>query len=440
MKKIIEALNQQKAIDQWRILGQKSTSYQLYVIGSMVDCVRKVITNKYHVTIFCRHDSVMGHTHLTVLEHEFESLDRRLESAIFTAKRVSNPCFELPGPDYTPAVETFDPSLTADIEDVLFIRLADRIIDGVEREPYVRLSASEYFLELNDLHLVNSRGVDVDWKQSEISFDGILLSGDMGEEVEVHFEPRARRLQELDLESIIRTQSQFARDARHAVLPPSGKYPVALSGEALTQIFAPIIHHTSGDCQYRRSSRFKPGQPIYAKDDPLGDSLTMISNGFLPFGLRTAPVDHDGIPAGRHEIIRDGLFMKPWCSKQSADYLGLEPTGEIANLEIPIGNHPRSTLLSDRGPVLQVQEFSALMPDVISGNFAAEIRFGYLHDKGCVTPVRGGSISGNLLDGFNDAYFSTEARQGQYGLSLSSFGTYSGPETIRFESFQVSGN
>ncbi|MBN1878659.1 hypothetical protein JW823_00970 [bacterium] len=440
MRRIIEALHRHKAIDQWRLLNQTSTSYQLYVIGSMVDCIRKVITNRYYITLYCRHGSGMGHTHLTLLEHELDSLDVRLESAIFVAGRVSNPYYELPGPGYSPAVETFDPSLLGDIEDILFVKLADRLIDAVEREPYVRLSSSEYFLDIQDLRLLNSRGLNAEWKQSEIFFDGVLLSGGPGEEKEIHFEPRARRLQDLDLEVIIRNQAQFARDARHAVLPPSGKYPVVLSGEALTHVFSPIVHHTSGDCQYRRTSRLKPGQPIYLSDEPLGDPLTMISNGFMPFGLRTSPVDHDGIPAGRHEIIREGIFMKPWCMKQSADYLGVEPTGEIANLEIPVGNHAGMTLYDDDQSVLQVHEFSALMPDVVSGGFAAEIKVGYLHRKGEVTPVRGGAVSGNLLEGFNHAYFSTEGRKGQYGLSLTSFGTYSGPESIRFDTFQVSGS
>ncbi len=132
--------------------------------------------------------------------------------------------------------------------------------------------------------------------------------------------------------------------------------------------------------------------------------------------------------------------MKPWCMKQSADYLGVEPTGEIANLELPIGSHSRSHFLKDQKPVLQVYEFSALMPDVVSGSFSAEIKMGYLHDKGVTTPVRGGAVSGNLIDGFSYAYYSTEGRQGQYGLSLTSFGTYNGPESIRFDSFQISGD
>lgn len=439
MKRIINALKGNKDIDQWRIIHKQSTGYQLYVIGSMVDNIRKVVTDKYFVTIYCKTADGMGYTHFTVFQHDMPDMIQRLEPAVFTARRARNQYFDLPGPGYFPAVESCDPTLLGDIQDVLFVKLADTLIDAVEHEPYVRLSSSEYFLDVEDNHLVNSNGVDLSWKQTEIFFDGVLLSGGPGEEVEIHFEPRARRLQDLPIRDIIHTQAEFARDAREATLPPSGNIPVVLSGEALTHIFSPLVHHTSGNCQFNRTSSFKPGQPVYAHDDPKGDQLTMISNGFIPFGLRTAPADGDGVPTGRFELIRDGIYRKPWTTQQYSCYLDVDPTGEIANLELPIGSHSRESLLKSDEPVLQVHEFSALMPDVVSGSFAAEIKVGYLYQNGKRIPIRSGSVSGNLVDCFEHAYYSTESRRGQYGLSLTSFGTYSGPESIRFETFQVTG-
>ena len=72
-------------------------------------------------------------------------------------------------------------------------------------------------------------------------------------------------------------------------------------------------------------------------DKKVKEPLTLICNGYIPFGLRTYPVDPDGVPAHRHELIRDGIFENPWTSKQYADYLDLKPTGNITNIEIPIG-------------------------------------------------------------------------------------------------------
>ncbi len=133
------------------------------------------------------------------------------------------------------------------------------------------------------------------------------------------------------------------------------------------------------------------------------------------------------------------MFERAWTTSQYGDYLGIPPTGSIGNIEIPIGCQSRTDLLKNSGPVLEVVEFSALMPDVVSGNFAAEIKLGYEHHNGQVTPVRGGSISGNFIAGFQHAFYSTEAQTGNFALSLDNFGTYTGPDAIRFETFQVSG-
>jgi len=127
----------------------------------------------------------------------------------------------------------------------------------------------------------------------------------------------------------------------------------------------------------------------------------------------------------------------PFC--YPADYLNIAPTGVIGNLEIPVGPTSIVDLCKDKGPVLQVVEFSALMPDLVSGSFAAEIKLGYEYQNGNVRPVKGGSVSGNLITGFETAGFSTESQFTNYALSLHRFGTYIGPEAARFESFQVSG-
>lgn len=439
MERLYNALKKNTGISDWRLVHCRSTGYQMYAIRNMLDSIRKVVTDKYHLTIYCDREDRRGSTHLTLFNSDFDNLESKLEKAVLIAGRMLNPKFSLPSPVPYPFVESFDPTLLGDVEDILFVQLGERLLAAVDREPNVSLSSSEYFLELLDIHLVNSRGIDLDYKKSEIFFDGVLLAGSGEEELEIHFEPRARRLQDLPVESTIARYARFARDSLQAVLPASGTYPVVLSGNALSAVFSPLIHHTSGVNQYRRTSALTPGESICPNQKCLGEPLTMISNGFTPFGLKTAPCDVDGLPAIRFELIREGLFQRAWTTSQYGDYLGIPPTGSIGNIEIPIGRQSRLDLLKQSGPVLEVVEFSALMPDVVSGNFAAEIKLGYEYLNGKVTPVRGGSISGNFIGGFQHAFYSTESQVGNYALSMDNFGTYTGPEAIRFETFQVSG-
>jgi len=440
MERIIRQLEKRSDISDWRIISQQATSYQMYVIGNVVDNVRKVTTNKYFVTIYCDHGPFRGSTAITLFDYELEDISTRLERAVFIALRTNNRRFELPTASAFPFVETFDPTLLNDIQEILTLNLADRLIDAVEKEPYIRLSSSEYFLDLKHIHLRNSRGIDLAYQTSEIFFDGVLLAWQHGDDVEMHFEPRARRLQDLSIEHIVPLYARYARDRLKAGLPQSGRYAVVLSEDALTGIFSPLLHHTSAINLYRGTSRFKTGNSLFGRKKIRGGPLTMVSNGFVPFGLRTWPADMDGVPASRFTLVRNGIFERAWSPKQYADYLDIEPTGHIGNLEIPIGPTSLKSLQHDDGPVLHVVAFSALMPDVISGNFAAEIKLGYEIRDGSIRPVSGGAVSGNLLSCFEHAHFSTEAQQSQYALSLESFGSYQGPAAIRFETFQISGS
>lgn len=425
-------------ITDWKIQHRHVTSYQIYVIGDWLDTLRKVVTDRYVLTIYSLHGNYFGSTDLSIYAHEIPTLEKRLKKAIFVTSKINNRPFSLQAPlNRYPFVETFDPTLLGNLEELLFVNLADHLIESVNQEKKVRLSSAEFFVEATDIHYLNSRGIDLKWSETEIMFDGVLLSGDQPHEIELHFEPRARRLQDLPIPEIISRKSRFVIDSVTATLPPSGVYPVVVTDEALTGILAPLIQHTSAQFQHRNISRFVQGQPICSVQK--GDPLTLISNAFIPFGLKTRPIDSDGIPARRFEIIRNGIFETPWSSKQYADYMNIEPTGLVSNIEIPIGHLSTRNLLCSDSPVLQVVAFSAMMPDTISGNFAAEIKLAYLHRNGQAIPIRGGSVSGNLLTGFNHAFFSTESELASYSLVLDQFGSYRGPSAIRFEQFQVSG-
>ena len=56
-------------------------------------------------------------------------------------------------------------------------------------------------------------------------------------------------------------------------------------------------------------------------------------------------------------------------------------------------------------------EFSDFQTDAITGDIAGEIRLGYLHQGGKVTPVSGGSVSGNVRELLSGFRFSKETRQ-----------------------------
>ena len=156
----------------------------------------------------------------------------------------------------------------------------------------------------------------------------------------------------------------------------------------------------------------------------------MISNAVAPFGLTSYAFDGNGVAGRRVEIVKDGVFARPWATKQFADYLHTEPTGGFANMELPPGKTSLADLTSGNGRVLYVRSFSWLTPDEGRGNFGSEVRLGYLYEKGVRKPVKGGTVSGNVFKALGSARYAKE----------SVFrGDYLGPAAVRFEGLTVAG-
>ena len=127
-------------------------------------------------------------------------------------------------------------------------------------------------------------------------------------------------------------------------------------------------------------------------------------------------------------MIRNNELVAFSASQRYADYLGLPATGAFGGVEVPAGRTEASALLEE--PYIEIIQFSWFTPDLITGDFATEIRFGYLVENGVRKPFRGGQLIGNFLDALADVRWSAET-----GM----FGNYLGPQTARFNDLKISG-
>jgi len=116
------------------------------------------------------------------------------------------------------------------------------------------------------------------------------------------------------------------------------------------------------------------------------------------------------------------------ASQRYAEYLHIPATGAFGNIELPPGTTPASDLLAE--PYVEIVRFSWFNPDPITGDFASEIRFGYIVENGVRKPFRGGQLVGNYMDALADVRWSKETIFG---------GGYLGPHTARFNHLRISG-
>lgn len=445
--RLTQALAALPGLDDWRIETRREESAQLYLSGRQLVERRSVMSELARVVLYNDHAGdrtaeqraagamARGEATLTLLARDIADPDRlaaQLTDALAMARLTDNPPFALPGQPARgyPAAPTADPVLLGDLGSALD-GLREQLEAAVAAERAVRLASAELYATRGTYSIHNSRGLEGGYEGTRVDVDLVLIASDGVNEAEFHAAPCRRRLADLPTEGMIAAYASFARDSLRAVLPATHAGPVILSGEALPELFSPLVFHTSARAAFQHVSRLTPGAPV-TSNAPRGDRMTLRSDGLRPFGNATAPYDTDGLPSARVALIEAGVFVRPWADVRYAAYLGIPATGGFANLALDAGETPLATLrAAEAGPVYEIVAFSWLNPDAISGNFVAEIKLGYRHDASGSVPIKGGSVSGNVFAALGDARFAAE---------MYSDGAYHGPAAIRFEHLSIAGS
>lgn len=140
------------------------------------------------------------------------------------------------------------------------------------------------------------------------------------------------------------------------------------------------------------------------------------------------PYSSEGIPMKDLTLLKEGELKAIHGNARFAYYLGVEPTGIYSAVKLDNGTKTLEEMKKE--PYLYVVSFSDFSMDSLSGYFGGEIRLAYLSDGEKVTPVTGGSVSGNLLELQKDMAFSTERYKDK---------DYDGPFAVEFHGVAVAG-
>jgi PmbA protein len=180
--------------------------------------------------------------------------------------------------------------------------------------------------------------------------------------------------------------------------------------------------------KYNQMSNWELGKSIF-RVEVTGDPLTLYATRCLPYGVYSTRFDEEGIPAQRVLLVKDNILQNFIANQRYAEYLKIPATGAFGDIEIAPGRVPAGSLLAE--PHVEVVQFSDFNPDQFTGDFACEIRLGYLVEDGQRKPFKGGMLVGNLYDALADVRWSQET--GFYG-------SYQGPEVARFNNLTVAGH
>jgi predicted Zn-dependent protease len=448
--RVAAAVGRRSDVHDWTIRRRQRRVTQLYLAGDEVESLREVRTDDLELEVCNDHpapqasevgDRVRGTASMRLVPDDLAVLETRIEEAVLMASLVHNPPYQLANPSDYPPVPIADPALEsgeAALRAALEAGEQIRAQVAAEREAGVRLSAAELFLGRTELEVWTSRGVRATGTATDTFAELVLLAAGDGQEAEHFRQLRARRLADMDLGGNLRQVARFARDSLQPGEPPTRTGPVVVSGQALLPMVAApemfgsgpfLIFQASAAAAHARMSRLEVGAPITGERPVSGEPLTFRVNALRPYGLASHAFDDDGLPGQDVAVVKDGVLVARPATLRYAQYLGIPATGQAGNLEIPAGSTPIEELLRD-GPLCHVVAFSAPNIDAVTGDLGMEIRLGYEIGANGARPVKGGSVTGNLLAALADARFSSETMAALQ---------YRGPLAVRFGELTVAG-
>jgi len=434
--KIQKALEKNPSIKSWIIRHEMSHGFQQYELKESTESRREVNSELYTVDVLCdsrNGEGKPGSGLGTVSLLPGADIGSALEKAVITAQLVHNEPYDFAEPASIPIIELSDQDYLKDpaggIQDVL-----NTLKKTTADYPHVRLTAAECFGEEKTTHLVSSKGIDAAQSETQIYLQWVYIAGSGDSEVETFAEIYRRRIEDLDLEEGAALRAKYTSDLLEAGGPPAYEGPIYVQGPTLAVMVAGemlagnlIQTLSSGAMKYSGETPWDIGKSIF-REEVKGDDFTLWANRQLPYGIPSSAFDKEGTPAQRVALVKDNKLESFITNQRFASYLDLEPSGSFGSVEIPAGKAPQADLQS--GSYVEIAEYSWFNPNPVTGDFASEIRLGYIVEDGKRKPFKGGMLVGNLLDALADMRWSSET--GFYG-------NYLGPRAATFNHLKVAG-
>ena len=437
LTKIVDALNARKDISAWTVRHITSRGVQIYAVPKAIEAQRTVGSESYKVDVLSNTTSpdgspAIGSGDVTILPDD--DIASAIDKAALVASMVANPLHSIPGPADFPEVPLVDEAFKKDPTSAM-ARLMDDIRSTAAKDKQVHLTAAECFGDIYTTHLVNSRGIDVEQESTSIAAEFVLQTQKDDIETESFVEMTRRRIADINPTEELKLRSKYTIDLIEAKAPPSRQGTVIIRNDALSTFMAGaslggsvLQTLSSAAAKYAKISSWEVGKSVF-KGEVKGDPLTVWANRTIPYGIGSNRFDNEGLPAQRVELIKDNKLVAFSANQRYAEYLNIPATGAFGGVELPPGKTSASVLLEE--PYIDIIQFSWFNPDSVTGDFATEIRLGYIVENGVRKPFKGGQLIGNFMEALADVRWSAET-----GF----FGNYLGPHTARFNNLKISGD
>jgi len=427
---LLRELVKRGVISDWIINFSHTRANNLYSERNfIIEDEQTTLREDLLLTIYERlPDGLMGEAQLPIITTDAQAAKLQILEAKKTCEYAKKKAFNLPEPEEGIVLpQGYDQALLTSIfagngstvPRAIYSHIRQQMISVQD----IKVCAFEVLASAGTNRVLNSNGVDISFHRTSVYLEVILAAkGKEKEEREFVLSRTVVSPDQFDLQLLLEQQMAIVRDATIAQLNPGFTGDVLLSQQSVAEVFAPdtganpLILHAHARLGTMGVSCLKLGQPI---GHIIGEPFHLLSNPSLPLGLFTAPVDGDGTPLRPLEVYRNGVFTNWVAPARYAQYLGVPVTGNLGNVQIAPGATREQHLRSNN--YFEIISFSWFNPDPFSGDFSAEVRLGHHWVNGRKTPMRGGTLVGNMFKAMCNARFSKEVMQSS---------SYYGPRAI----------
>ena len=340
--------------------------------------------------------------------------------------------------DYRP-VQTFDEKLSHVNEEDL-MKTGQEMM-GVIKECKPSITATAEVGRANsNIRLLNTSGMDKDFKKT---FYSVSLCGTM-----------VRNEEQLEIESTFSSGScvdsqkalalklvEDCTNSERTALIKSGKLPVIFSARGFKTLYPPLYMAFCGDRVGRKISPI--GNKVGEKIAP--PFLTIADDNTVPFGPLSGPMDDEGVPSMRTELIKDGILKSFYYDLTGAEKYNSESTGngikraslyEGFKLTTPPNPWPSNFIImpseKSKDELMKGIKRALIVEDVLgagqgnnmSGEFSVNVVLGFLWEDGEIKGrVKDIMITGNVFDVFKNLLWVAEDSRWEHSF----FGIYNVP-------------
>lgn len=429
----IKNILQKENIDGYKIIEKKISSEEAFFVKKELDMSRSKDVHHFKVTVYKDFEengvkyrgSSTFNVEPTMSKAEIK---RTVKNGIFAADFVKNEYYELPQIK-SEKIENIESKFSQNKLSDWMPKLVEALYKN-DNEEKGGINSSEIFLNKNYNRIITSYGVDSSYESYDGSIEFITTWKETkaAEEIELY---KMLTFSDYDPDYIADSVKEMLflaeERAKAKETVKSGKYKLILRGNPVKEVLSYYVNRTNAYNIYNKISTLKLGKSVQGSEVK-GDLINLTLDPNIKNSIYSAPIDKDGLPLSKQEVIKDGKLKLYHGDIRSSYYLKTKPTGEIRNFVIDGGSKNIDDMKSE--PYLELVAFSDFQMDSTTGDFGGEIRLGWYFDGEKTIPVTGGSVNANISD-IHDNIFLSKEMQNENG--------FIGPKAIEMHNVTVAG-